>query len=467
MHINDGAQTIPPFWLHLSLQPKFTSYLTMLKQAAAGGQGISSFVDVPADEVPENFGEYYPDGDDDPTLYGDASAAEYHDHQDHDDQHAVAEPQLAEGDYHEYDTSYANTEGGQEVQEGYHQYDETEQAEYEDYGESDETNAPAENYDNADDDEAANAHARVEDPESVYNGDDAPQLEETDNLPHVDGEAHNTVLDGESEVQTTSAQEALVEAAGEAEGEGEGSHVESAASSTTLRADQANDSVGEYQNDDLIDWDDSILTNFPSEHGTDDNDESSTFLAEVDVEATDGSGADNGTHADSAANVAAHEATVLGESSILSDKDDHEAILEFVEVGNDGSDQQNDETENAAASVHQSSGDEQHEPAQNESDLDSPQLEAQAAPAKEDHAHETEESANGTVLDGAAGNDEDYIDFGDDIDFDDDTYEQHEARKASETNNSGSKSPLGKRPLDQTGGVDLAEEPELKKVRSS
>lgn len=443
----------------------------MLKQAAAGGQGISSFVDVPADEVLENFGEYYPDGDDDPTLYGDASAAEYHDHQDHVDQHAVAEPQLAEGDYHEYDTSYANTEGGQEVQEGYDQYDETEQAEYEDYGEGDETNAPAENYDNADDDEAANAHARAEDPENAYNGDDAPQLEETDKSAHADGEVHNTVLDGKSEVQTTSAPEALDEApdeaAGEAEGEGEDSHVEAAASSTTLRADQANDSVGEYQDDDLIDWDDSTLTNYPSEHGTDDKDESSTFLTEVDVEAADGNGADNGAHTDSAANVAAHEETVLGDTGLISDKDDHEAILEFVEVENDGNDQQNDETEDAAASVHQSSGDEQHEPAQNESDLDIPQLEAQAAPAKEDHAHEAEESANGTVLDGATGNDEDYIDFGDDIDFDDDTYEQHEARKASEANNSGSKSPLGKRPLDQTGGVDLAEEPELKKVRSS
>lgn len=65
-----------------------------------------------------------------------------------------------------------------------------------------------------------------------------------------------------------------------------------------------------------------------------------------------------------------------------------------------------------------------------------------------------------------ARNDEDYIDFDDEdgIDFDDDTFEEHEARKASEANSPSSKSPSGKRPLDEAGDD---EQPELKKVKSS
>ncbi|KAM0713813.1 hypothetical protein Q7P37_010775 [Cladosporium fusiforme] len=468
LHVNDGAQAIPPFWLHLSLQPKFASYLTMLKQAAAGGQGISSFVDVPAEEVPESFGEYYPDGDDDPTLYGNASTAEYNDQQGLGEQDAVAEPELAEGDYHEYDTSYENTEGGQEAQEEYDQYDETEQAEYDDYAEGDDANVPAEDFNNADNGDDANDHdeesekanngddanAGVEDPEIAYNGDEASHHQGEAELSHVDVDGAS----GGSEQPTT----AVPDAAGETAGEGEDSNVESAASSTTLRADQANDPVGEYKDEDLIDWDDSTLTSYPSEQGTDDNDEFSTFLTEVDFEAPKDNDVGNDTHADATADVTVQEETTAGDTIDFSNEDSHESALEAAETGNDGNDgdQQYHQVEDLQDQVHESAGDKQHEGDQAQPDVESQQK-------LQVHSDASGGVANTAVPDQPAHNDDDYIDFGDDIDFDDDTYEQHEARKASEANNSGSKSPLGKRPLDQTGGVDLDEQPELKKVRSS
>ena len=57
----------------------------------------------------------------------------------------------------------------------------------------------------------------------------------------------------------------------------------------------------------------------------------------------------------------------------------------------------------------------------------------------------------------------------DSIDFDDETTEQHEARKASEANItvSGNGSPSGKRSFDETENVDGVGERELKKARSS
>lgn len=432
----------------------------MLKQAAAGGQGISSFVDVPAEEIPESFGEYYADGDDDPTLYGNASAAEYHDQQDYGDQNAVAEPELAEGDYHEYDTSYENTEGGQEAQEGYDQYDETEQAEYDDYAEADDTNVPAEHFDDADNGNDANDNvedsenanngddieAGLEVPSSAKNGDESSHPEQGADSSHV----HVDEASGEGEDPTTAS---VADAAGEVAGEDEGSHVESVASSTTVRADQANDQVGKYKDEDLIDWDDSTLTSYTPAHGTDDNDEFSTFLTEVDLEAQNGSDLGNEKHVVETADVKAQEQSNAGDTIDFSNEDAHEPTLKAADSDNEGSHR-----------------DKQHE-------QDQPELQAEVKSQQQGQVQTDEPSGSHSPVTGGVANtaapekpainDEDYIDFGDDIDFDDDTYEQHEARKASEANNSGSKSPLGKRTLEETGGVDLAEQPELKKVRSS
>jgi hypothetical protein len=454
LHVNDGAQSIPPFWLYLSLQPKPSSYLTMLKQAAAGGQGISSFVDVPAEEVPADFGEYYQDGDEDPTLLGDASGVDYDDQQHNDGQDAVAEADINEADYHEYDTSYENTEGGQEAQqdyEQYEQYDDAEQAEYEDYGEGEETNTPT---------------AHVEDPENVQPSGETADPSRTDTQ---DAEIVSVAKTDHSAPKSPSnvTEKSEVHGEGEVEEQGEGSNVESVASSTTLRADQANDAVGEYKHEDLIVWDDSILTSDRSEHGTDDNDDFSTFLTEPDLEENELE-APEGEERDTAAfaeqdvgpehrveNTDSHTQGVSaaeinsqanGLSRSLDEVEKQEDVLAAVEIptGEDVSIAEAEQTE---------------EQASEHNDLSRDTTQAQVA----QHQHQVQE------VEESAHNDEDYIDFGEDenIDFDDDTYEQHEARKASQANSPGSLSPTGKRPLDVTDGSDFTDQPDLKKVKSS
>jgi hypothetical protein len=467
LHVNDGAQSIPPFWLYLSLQPKPSSYLTMLKQAAAGGQGISSFVDVSAEEVPAHFGEYYQDGDEDPTLLGDASGIDYEEHPQNDGQDVAAEADLNEADYHEYDTSYENTEGGQEAQEEYEeyeQYDDAEQAEYEDYGEGEETNTSA---------------AHVENPENVQTFEETADLSQKDatDAPVVpDGQPEHSAVDstlkaiGEGEVH-----------AGEGEGEeqGEGSNVESVASSTTLRADQANDAVGEYKDEDLIDWDDSILTSDLSEHGIDDNDDFSTFLTEPDLEETEGQAPDGNDVADEGTD---HDAATAADDDAapqhhVEDPDlqarggqTGEAHTEANGVlqSNDEAQKQNNVAEAVETHTGESVGiDSLEVQPSKDTGAKAEQTGDEALEAtgslegpEAQHEHQVEEPAH---------NDEDYIDFGDEenIDFDDDTYEQHEARKASQANSPGSQSPSSKRPLDETDGIDFDDQPDLKKVKSS
>lgn len=442
----------------------------MLKQAAAGGQGISSFVDVSAEEVPAQFGEYYQDGDEDPTLLGDASGIDYEEHPQNDGQDVTAEADLNETDYHEYDTSYENTEGGQEAQDEYEyeQYDDAEQAEYEDYGEGEETNTPA---------------AHVEDPEKVQT------FEETADLPQADAtEAHSVPEENPEHSAADSFPEAVDESKGhagegEAEEQGEGSNVESVASSTTLRADQANDAVGEYKNEDLIDWDDSILTSDLSEHGTDDNDDFSTFLTEPDLEETDDQARDG--------NDVANEG--LNQDRTAAAEDDTAPELHVADTDLQARDGQAADTDSKANGVLLSlDGAQKQKEVQQAVEIHTGEsvgidsLEAQPSENTGANAEQTEDQAlelsdsPGTTsqvpdvqqehqIKEPAQDDEDHIDFGDDEDigFDDETYEQHEARKASQANSPGSQSPTSKRPLDETDGIDFDDQPDLKKVKSS
>jgi hypothetical protein len=450
----------------------------MLKQAAAGGQGISSFVDVPAEEVPADFEDYYQDGDEDPTLLGDVSGIDYDDQPHDDDQEVAGEAQVNETDYHEYDTSHENIEGGQgvqeveeaqetqEAQEGYEQYeqyeqyDEADQGEYQEYGEE-ETDTLA-------------AHADA--PDNV------PSFEATA-VP--DGAAEITVVDSTDKAVDESAVKA---GGGDEEEHGEGSNVESVASSTTLHADHANEAVGEYKDEDLIDWDETILTSYDSEHNTDDNDDFSTFLTEPDLEETElqaltgdevaeeDSARDAGAIVQEPAvyehnvhdvngygptpNAVESNAKVDGVSHALDEGAEQTKSVEAAEtyagqaVGT--GDRQSESLNKADASVEGT-----HDQALKHTDLPRDTLEAPEL----DSGHPIEDSPAKE----SARNDEDYIDFDeeDDIDFDDDTYEQHEARRASQAKSPSSQSPPGKRPLDETDGIDFTEQPDLKKVKSS
>lgn len=463
LHVNDGAQSIPPFWLYLSLQPNPSSYLTMLKQAAAGGQGISSFVDVPAEEVPAHFGEYYQDGEEDPTLLGEASGIDHEEHPHNDGQEVAAEADLNETDYHEYDTSYENTEGGQEAQEEYEeyeQYDDAEQAEYQDYEEGEGTNTPA---------------AHVENPENVQ------ILEET-----ADATDAPAVSDGKAEQSAVASPPKAVDEdevhAGEGEGEeqGEGSNVESVASSTTLRADQANDAVGEYKDEDVIDWDDDILTSDLSEHGTDDNDDFSTFLTEPDLEQTEGQAPDGndfaneGFYHDTAADATPEQHV---ENTDLQARGDQQAAETNSEANGvlhsfDEAQKQNGVPDATETLTGESVGIDNLEAQPSENTGAGVEQTEDQAPEATGSPHNTSQVPDDQdehPAEEPAHDDEDYIDFGDDenLVFDEETYEQHEARKASQANSPGSQSPTSKRPLDETDGIDFNDQPDLKKVKSS
>lgn len=449
----------------------------MLKQAAAGGQGISSFIDVSADEVPENFEEYYQDGDDDPTLYGDTTTAEEQHEEQHEGQDDAAGFELTEADYHEYDTSYENTEGGHGAQDEYDRYEETDQAGYDASAEADHPSTTINN-----------AHAANEAHSLQYDQSETDQSQ-------VKVDVANASFDGEADQTTTATEvEAGCGVAGVREDQEEDSKEISAASSTTLHADTANDTAGEYNGEDLIDWDDSTLTSQLSELCTDDDDEFSTFLTAPDSEAID-AGHPSVEAGDSTVPITdAHlQQDADAKASETSPQQNAEAVQDSTaslsadsDVAGGESNEQLDKTvDNELSEGFQASANEEsHDPPQeNPAGSSGPELGVEEDMVQREvqddpHANIASHNDASRPSDGEhkaqtgeelAADDVDYIDFGneDDIDFDDDTYEQHEARKVSQAEIAAPKSPNGKRTFAESDELDASDEPELKKVRSS
>ena len=478
LHVNDGAQNIPPFWIHLSLQIKPSSYLSYLKHMAAAGQGIALFTGMSAEEVlEEDYEEDYEDGDEDPTLLGDGSGFENEGEAKADDDQPHAETEFNETNHHEYGISHENTEGGQEPYDRYDQpgqYDEVQQAdfvaqqEFEAQQAGDETQQAVQEAQQAEFEASHDNGGQHADVAAEYaeEANDAQQPDEAEDTSHV---AVEDVAVDPSHEEPSAAPEVTENTVGHApDGEdqaqdtAETSNVESAASSTTLRDDQANDEVGnhsEYTGEDLIDWNDT-LTRRPSEtdaHGADDF---SNFLAENNLEVsadveitnkentrtaeTDTTNAAIGDEYDHAADD--HDDTIDFEDDDFehhAEDAEQDAPTEAVDVVANGEVQEQPETQASANGVADSTSE------LRATTPEAKQPQAEVMPSKE-----------------PARNDEDYIDFDDEdgIDFDDDTFEEHEARKASEANSPSSKSPSGKRPLDEAGDD---EQPELKKVKSS
>ena len=481
LHVNDGAQNIPPFWIHLSLQIKPSSYLSYLKHMAAAGQGIAIFAEMSAEEVHEDdYEDDYEDGDEDPTLLGDGSGFENEGEAEADDDQPHAETGLNETNHHEYGISHENenTEGGQEPHDGYDQsgqYDEVQQAEYETQQEfeaqqaRDETQQAVQkaqqvDYEASQDNGGQHADVAAEYAEETN---DAQQPDEVEDTSHV---AVEDVAVDPSHEEPSAAPEVTENTIGDApDGEdqaqytAENSNVESAASSATLREDQANDDVGnhsEYTGEDLIDWNDT-LTRRPSETDADDADDFSNFLAENDLEKSADVEITNKENTRTAETDTANAAI---DDEYDHAADDHDDTIDFEDddFEHHAEDAEQDAPTEAADVVANGEVQVQEQPktqasangvADSTSELrattEVKQPQAEVMPSKE-----------------PARNDEDYIDFDDEdgIDFDDDTFEEHEARKASEANSPSSKSPSGKRPLDEAGDD---EQPELKKVKSS
>ena len=478
LHVNDGAQNIPPFWIHLSLQIKPSSYLSYLKHMAAAGQGIALFTGMSAEEVlEEDYEEDYEDGDEDPTLLGDGSGFENEGEAKADDDQPHAETEFNETNHHEYGISHENTEGGQEPYDRYDQpgqYDEVQQAdfvaqqEFEAQQAGDETQQAVQEAQQAEFEASHDNGGQHADVAAEYaeEANDAQQPDEAEDTSHV---AVEDVAVDPSHEEPSAAPEVTENTVGHApDGEdqaqdtSETSNVESAASSTTLRDDQANDEVGnhsEYTGEDLIDWNDT-LTRRPSETDACDADDFSNFLAENDLEESadveitnkentrtaeiDTTNAAIGDEYDHAADD--HDDTIDFEDDDFehhAEDAEQDAPTEAVDVVANGEVQEQPETQASANGVADSTSE------LRATTPEAKQPQAEVMPSKE-----------------PARNDEDYIDFDDEdgIDFDDDTFEEHEARKASEANSPSSKSPSGKRPLDEAGDD---EQPELKKVKSS
>ena len=474
LHVNDGAQNIPPFWIHLSLQIKPSSYLSYLKHLAAAGQGIAIFAEMSAEEVLEDD---YEDGDEDPTLLGDGSGFDNEGEAEAGDDQPHAQTELNETNHHEYGISHEDTEAGQGPHDAYDQsgqYGEVQQAEYETQQEfeaqqaGDETQQAVQEAQQAEFEASHGNEGQHADVAAEYaeEANDAQQPDEAEDTSHV---AVEDVAVDPSHEEPSAAPEVTENTVGHApDGEdqaqdtAETSNVESAASSTTLREDQANDDVGnhsEYTGEDLIDWNDT-LTRRPSEtdaHGADDF---SNFLAENNLEVsadveitnkentrtaeTDTTNAAIGDEYDHAADD--HDDTIDFEDDDFehhAEDAEQDAPTEAVDVVANGEVQEQPETQASANGVADSTSE------LRATTPEAKQPQAEVMPSKE-----------------PARNDEDYIDFDDEdgIDFDDDTFEEHEARKASEANSPSSKSPSGKRPLDEAGDD---EQPELKKVKSS
>jgi hypothetical protein len=484
LHINGGAQSIPPFWMLLSLQIKPSSYLTMLKQGAAVGQSILDFVDVPGDE--EDY-EYPQDGDEDPTLLGDGSGNEYED-QPQDDHQPHAEPEVNVSSPHEHDTSYEeHTIGDQEPQDThdqygqYGQYDAAQQAEYEYEAQQAEFEAQqAEDQTQQAVRETQQAGSESHADNEVQHADIAAEHAEeaNDSLRSEEAEDASLVVtddvavDPAHEVGVSATASAPDNATGEAHnGEdqdqdtAEISNGEPAASSATLPADQApdaDDDPSKYNDEDLIDWDEP-LTRRPSERDADDADDYSKFLAENDLESADSETANkenqrtletdntNDTAGDEYDHVVnGHDDTVdtadidFGDDDFedhTGDADQEAPTTEAVDVAANGEVQDQSEAQTSANGAVDSTSELRVTP-------EAVQPQAEVFPSKEP-------VRNGEV----------HIDFGEDedtIDFDEESYEEHAARIASEE--AKSPTPTGKRSHDDAGDD---EQPELKKVKSS
>ncbi|KAK1816264.1 hypothetical protein LTR12_009346 [Friedmanniomyces endolithicus] len=480
LHQNDGLQDIPPLSLILT-HDRFASQLSMLKQAADSGTGMAHF-------VPRSEEEEYEEEGDEVDLNGDGTGHDEQ-HPDQPEQHvgssgkgvgteALAEEPLASGD--------ANV--GYHAEEEYYQGEE-----YEDDGRVDEQ-----------------AYGDEDDYVEGHNEQPASHVERELTAASLVGNAQRLDSSLARDTPATAEAAALDEHAAVEEpsisgkeSRGIAPKAASTASSETVKGDSANDYAGEYDEEELIDWDDdSDLTHVPSEQVVDGQDDFATFLTENEAEEAK---AALGVHDEQSTieHVAGHERDAFATTGehALAEKhaagDDElylgsEDLLDTEAYEDDAVDAHEDgtgETEHAGQyQEHYDQADtyeEQHEAAHQEPGEDE-QFDATHDLIDEgDYEHGLEHQPNGeehTGWDEDATTTEtgyqdlpntlteDPFDLEDDIGFDDETTEQHEARKASHSNvvTNGTDSPLGKRSFEEHTDDEfgLDEEPELKKARS-
>ncbi|KAK5128723.1 hypothetical protein LTR85_000056 [Meristemomyces frigidus] len=490
LHHNDGTDDVSPLSITLSHE-QFSSHLALLQQAAASGKGIYDF--VPRDDADEQ--EYY----DDEEKTGEV-----------DDSNVFPEEQAGLKQYYDGGENHVSGEYTQdqgEFEQGYYE----EAANRTETGEDDVHHAqqqPGLEADGASGREASNDEALTTAEEAQYPAAEDAASADVDNT-------HGSDHDGDREngEPVVSLQETHDEVR----------KAESSASSQTVQGDHAN---GEYDEDDLIDWDeDSSLTSTTSELPADGQDDFSTLTEFDDGEAKAGrqSTAESdddaqhevitgdvqkapedlaGVHAGGQHAVADDpQPQILGSEDFLNDDQDQfgnaEGLQREEDQGQKETQEQNHDDQADTFDEQQDEfqpGEEEeqyhtaHDFLNGESYEHGPQQQA------EDHTGNYGEANH--QIDHAGHEDDLYDDFlngdsyeqepetyapqeahnhsipdpEDDIGFDDDTTEQHEARKASQHEIAAvtSGSPLGKRSFEQHADLDDLDfdEPDLKKVRS-
>lgn len=248
LHFNDGEQDAPPLTVTLTSQPKFSTSVSKLQKAVNDGQGISSLPQpYSADDE-----DYQDDGeaeiaDEYSVEEGQDFAAGEEHYEEHEDSHPHEHPEEQEAYQEEQGTEL---EGSHETID---QADEKHQA-YEHPAEAAEGSQDEINY------EDFNELEEYPDPEDFDQHEDADTNAETPEVPAQDEASEKKAA--------------------------EDVKPDSAASSTTVRGDSANDTAGEYDPD-LIVWDDDedLTRGYSEAHADDGDDLFSTLVADYDGDA--------------------------------------------------------------------------------------------------------------------------------------------------------------------------------------
>lgn len=450
LHRNDGTNDIPPLSLNLSLQLKFASSFSVLKQAAANGQGMSSFGFLQSG--PQHEEEYYHEDHDEDVF---AEAAETHENHDGSTSYEAEFPNHGHGDelLPPAQETYADPEGYE------HQQDYQEQVNFHQEDENEHHSTVVGNETGQDTYETNQEDGQGADAD--YKAPEDPSI--------VDGGEFGAPLE-----TTKSAQKA-----------------ESTASSQTVQGDHADDTAGEY--DDLIDWDDDLTIDV-SEPTTEAHTDFSTFLTEYEDEEvkaelpTEDQLASVNAHADVATSgLPAKEPTGvdediqhLGSEDFLNDLEGHEnedfgeqQHYERYTLGEGYEDQEQQYDDQADTHDEQRDEEEYLQPGDDEDHLNGTEHLQDGEYYEREPDHGVYANDDGLVEAAAPVNneireDEAQYDFGDDIGFDDEEPEdqEHEPSPQPAFTAKASDSPLGKRSFDEIDELG-DEEPDSKKARSS
>ncbi|KAK4505603.1 hypothetical protein PRZ48_003566 [Zasmidium cellare] len=221
LHYNDGVQDVPPLTVTLSSQPKFSTSVAKLQKAVNDGQGISSIPDPYAGEDEE-----HQDVDHEAEPTEEYTIEEGQDFAAGEEEQYEGNEGLQGHEYPEEHEPYQEHEGT-ELREGYEgtqeNYEEHQAHEYPEEGHLDPVNY-----------EEVNENEEYPNPEDFDHYEEAETTAETFDAP--EDQNQDEASEEKSEVVKP----------------------DSAASSTTVRGDTANDAAGEYKQD-LIAYDDDLI----------------------------------------------------------------------------------------------------------------------------------------------------------------------------------------------------------------